>query len=77
MTAIGTPNLQAVQQLLLAVLDYVIARDAAIERERAQKAAELIQPTPGSAVSSLDEYHSDFVPLEVFPSSSSASAPAS
>lgn len=53
MTAIGTPNTQAVQQFLIAVLDYVIARDAAIERERAQKAAELIQPTPGSAAESI------------------------
>jgi hypothetical protein len=52
-TAIGTPNPQAVQQFLLAVLDYAIARDAAIERERAQKTAELIQPTPGSAVESI------------------------
>ena len=53
MTAIGTPNLQAVQQFLIAVLDYVIARDAAIERERAQKVVELIQPTPGSVVESI------------------------
>jgi len=53
MTSIGTPNLQVVQQFLLAVLDYVIARDAAKERERAMKAAELIQPTPGSAAESI------------------------
>lgn len=53
MTAIGTPNLQAVQQFLIAVLDYVIARDAVLEHERAQKAAELIQPTPGSDVESI------------------------
>jgi hypothetical protein len=52
-TAIGTPNPQVVQQFLLAVLDYAIARDAAIERERAQKVAELSQPTPGSAVASI------------------------
>jgi hypothetical protein len=49
-TAIGTPNPEAVQQFLIAVLDYSIARDAAIERECALKAAELIQPTPGSAM---------------------------